>query len=188
MNDTPPPPPPPRGNGQTGDRIAGLLAELRALLDQEQQAVQQRWQRSLPFADYVVDRWEKAKALGFGEGSSIYDSALVLGSVQVGNHVWIGPFTVLDGSGGLVIGDHCSISAGVQIYTHDTIHWATSGGQAPVERATVTIGSRCYIGPNAIISKGITIGDGCVIGANSFVNSDVPAGMKAWGTPARLQN
>jgi acetyltransferase-like isoleucine patch superfamily enzyme len=164
-----------------------LLTELRALLAREMNAVQQRYERTLPLADYVVDRWQKAKALGFGEGTSIYDSSLVLGSVKVGRNVWIGPFTVLDGSGGLVIGDNCSISAGVQIYTHDTVKWATSGGSAPVERATVTIGSRCYVGPNAIISKGVTIGDGCVIGANSLVNADVPSGMTAWGTPAKIQ-
>lgn len=169
------------------NKLDELLTQLRALLTQESAAVGERWNRSLPFADYIVDRWQKAQSLGFGEGSSIYDSSLVLGDVSVGKNTWIGPFTVLDGSGHLVIGDNCSISAGVQIYTHDTVAWATSGGTDPAERAPVTIGSRCYIGPNAIISKGITIGDGCVIGANSFVNTDIPSGTKAWGTPARVQ-
>lgn len=171
-----------------GRRINALLEELRALLEQEQLQVQERWNRSLPFGDYIVDRWQKAQRLGFGEGSSIYDSALVLGSVKVGRNTWIGPFTVLDGSGGLVIGDNCSISAGVQIYSHDTVKWATSGGVEPPARDPVYIGHRCYIGPNAIISKGVKIGDGCVIGANSLVNTDIPSGVKAWGTPARVQS
>lgn len=136
-----------------------------------------RFNRTLPFADYVVDRWEKAQLLGFGQGSSIYDSSLVLGQVSVGAHTWIGPFTVLDGSGGgLSIGDHCSISAGVQIYTHDTRNRSLSGGIAAIEQAPTQIGDRCYIGPNAIIAKGVTIGDGAVIGANSLVMCDVPAG------------
>lgn len=155
------------------------------LLGHQQAEVQDRWNRSLPFGDYVVDRWKKAISLGFGEGTSIYDSSLVLGDVSVGNNTWIGPYTVLDGSAGLSIGDNCSISAGVQIYTHDTVQWATSGGSAQPERAPVRIGSRCYIGPNTIISKGVTIGDGCIIGANSLVNRDVPSNIKAWGTPAR---
>ena len=166
-------------------RIAELLEELRLLLAQERLAVLQQWNRNLPFADYIVDRWQKARDLGFGEGSSIYDSTLVLGEVKVGSNTWIGPFTVLDGSGGLEIGDNCSISAGVQIYTHDTVTWAISGGIQQSERAPVHIGSRCYIGPNVVISKGVTIGDGCVIGANSFVNHDIPSGTKAWGTPVR---
>lgn len=167
-------------------RIDVLLNELRDLLGREMETVQQRWHRSLPFADYVVDRWRKAKLLGFSEGSSIYDSSLVLGDVKVGRNTWIGPFTVLDGSGGLEIGENCSISAGVQIYTHDTVAWATSGGHCSVVKASVHIGDRCYIGPNAIISKGVKIGSGCVIGANSFVNGDIPDGKKAWGTPARV--
>ncbi|WP_211240344.1 hypothetical protein [Aminiphilus circumscriptus] len=72
------------------------------------------FKRTLPFGDYVVDRWEKAAFLGFGEKTSVYDSAIVLGDVQVGANTWIGPFVILDGSGGLVIGSNCSISAGVQ--------------------------------------------------------------------------
>lgn len=174
------------GGGAATGRIAELLGELRDLLAQQQLQVRERWNRSLPFGDYIVDRWQKARELGFGEGSSIYDSALVFGDVRVGRNTWIGPFTVLDGSGSLEIGDNCSISAGVQIYTHDTVKWATSGGLEQSQRAPVVIGSRCYIGPNTIVSKGITIGDGCVIGANSLVNRDIPTGMKAWGTPTRI--
>lgn len=158
------------------------------MLAQQQHQVRERWNRTLPFGDYIVDRWQKARELGFGDGSSIYDSALVLGDVKVGKNTWIGPFTLLDGSGGLEIGDNCSISAGVQIYTHDTLQWATSGGAAQPERAPVRIGNNCYLGPNAVVSKGVTIGVGCVIGANSLVNHDVPDGMKAWGTPARTLN
>jgi acetyltransferase-like isoleucine patch superfamily enzyme len=174
------------GGGATAGRLNQLLAELRGLLDEQMSSVQKRWNRSLPFADYVVDRWEKARALGFGDGSSIYDSTLIIGDVIVGEHTWIGPFTVLDGSGGLFIGSYCSISAGAQIYTHDTVAWATSGGESEPEKAPVRISDRCYIGPNVIISKGVTIGDGCVIGANSFVNKDVQDGLIAVGSPAKV--
>lgn len=162
-----------------------LLERLRSLWRQRQHQVDQAYRRTLPLADYVIDRWEKARLLGFGEGSSIYDSALVFGDVAVGVHTWVGPFTILDGSGGLAIGDHCEISAGVQIYSHDTVQRAISGGFLPVERSPTRIGDCCYLGPNVIVSRGVTIGDGCIIGANSFVNRDIPPGMKAWGTPAK---
>ena len=148
--------------------------------------MQASWNRSLPFGDYIVDRWQKAHELGFGEGSSIYDSSLVLGNIEVGRNTWIGPFTVLDGSGGLKIGDHCSISAGVQIYTHDTVEWATSGGQSDYKYESTSVGDNTYIGPNTIITKGVRIGRGCVIGSNSFVNKDIPESAKAWGTPAKI--
>ena len=172
------------------DRISNssnLLSKLRSFFVQQMNEVQKRWKRSLPFGDYIVDRWEKAEALGFGKGSSVYDSALILGDVKVGKNTWIGPFTILDGTGGLEIGDYCSLSSGVQIYSHDSVNWALSGGKEKKDLAPVQIGNRCYIGPNVVISKGVMIGDGCLIGANSFVNKDIPSGMKAWGTPAKTQ-
>jgi acetyltransferase-like isoleucine patch superfamily enzyme len=156
--------------------MTGLLAQLKQFWRARQQEVNQRFNRTLPLADYVVDRWEKARALGFGEGSSVYDSCLVFGDVQVGEFTWVGPFTILDGSGGgLVIGSHCSISAR-----------SLSGGKAPIVTAATKIGSNCYIGPNTVIAKGVTIGDGVVIGANSLVLKDIPAGSKAFGTPCRI--
>ncbi|MDD0808780.1 acyltransferase [Curvibacter sp. RS43] len=163
--------------------MINLWSELSKFWLDRRRLVHDRFNRTLPFGDYVVDRWEKARELGFGEGTSIYDSSLVLGDVKVGSHTWIGPFTVLDGSGGLSIGSHCSISAGVQIYSHDTVERSISGGVAPVVRAPTVIGSNCYIGPHAVIAKGVSIGDGAVIGANSLVQIDIPAGMKAYGTP-----
>ena len=159
---------------------------LLELWDQLQADINDKFQRTLPWADYLIDRWEKASRLGFGMGSSIYDSSFVLGDVKVGDNTWIGPFTILDGSGGLEIGSYCSISAGVQIYTHDTVQWAISGGKAGPERAPTKIGSRCYIGPNTIITKGVTIGDGCIIGSNSLVLTDISAGSKAFGTPCKI--
>lgn len=168
--------------------IAKFRDAITAFWHQARTELDDRFRRTLPFGDYVVDRWEKARLLGFGEGASIYDSSVVLGAVTVGEQTWIGPFTLLDGSGGLEIGDHCSISAGVQIYSHDTVAWAVSGGAEPARRAATRIGSRVYIGPNTVIAKGVTIGDGCVIGAQSLVLRDIPPGARAWGNPARVQD
>ena len=180
---------PHRSPGRAEERALGsppLLRQLRDLWQRLQKQVDSEWNRTLPLGDYIVDRFEKARRLGFGEGSSIYDSSLVLGDVSVGNGTWIGPFTVLDGSGGLTIGSHCSISAGVHVYTHDTVAWAVSGGKSDPERSPVRIGSRCYVGPHTVIAKGVTIGDGCVIGAFSLVLEDISAGSKAFGVPCRV--
>jgi len=142
--------------------------------------------RSLPFADLLFDRWERAKMLGFGEGTSVYDSAHIFGNVKVGKNTWIGPFTILDGSGGLTIGDNCSISASAQIYSHDTLQWAVSGGKEKYEYAATNIGNNCYIAPGSIIAKGVSLPAGCIVGANSFVNKSFPAGSKIAGSPAKL--
>lgn len=142
---------------------------------------QKEFQRVLPFGDYFVDRFEKAKYLGFGKGSSVYDSCLIFGDVSVGENTWIGPFTILDGSGKLIIGSNCNVSAGVQIYTHDTIERVISG--AEITKSPVKIGDNVYLGPNTVIAKGVTIGDFVVVGANSFVSKDIPSNTKGWGSP-----
>ena len=163
--------------------VKNILQELKAFWVERRREVYGRWKRSLPFGDYVVDRWEKAKELGFGEGASCYDSVVILGDVKVGKKTWIGPFAVLDGSGGLTIGSNCSISAGVQIYSHDSVKWAISGGQMPYEEESTKVGDNCYIGPNCVIGKGVTIGAGSIIGANSLVLKDIPENSKAHGNP-----
>ncbi|RXK03739.1 acetyltransferase [Arcobacter sp. CECT 8989] len=146
-----------------------------------------KFNRVLPFGEYINDRWEKAKYLGFGDGSSIYDSAIVIGNVKVGENTWIGPNVLLDGSGNLEIGSNCSISAGVQIYSHDSINWAISGGKEKYEYSKTIIEDNCYIAPNVIIQKGIKIGKGSIIGANSFINKNIPANSKAFGTPIKIK-
>ena len=145
------------------------------------------FKRRVSFGDLITDRWENAREYGFGEGTSCYDNVLILGDVKVGEHTWIGPNVILDGSGdGLTIGDYCSISSGVHIYTHNTVRRSVSLGKEPVEYKSTRIGNGVYIGPNSIIGMGTTIGDSAIIGAMSLVNSDIPSRKKAWGCPARI--
>ena len=137
-----------------------------------------KYNRSLSLGDYLNNRWDRARKEGFGEGTSVYDNVLIIGNVKVGKNSWIGPNVVLDGSGGLVIGDYVSISAGTQIYTHNNVEWSTSLGEKRIKRAPTNIGNGVYIGPNCIIQMGINIGDSAIIGASTFVNKDIPSGQK----------
>ena len=144
--------------------------------------------RHVSFGDLFSDRWETAKFLGFGDGTSCYNNVLVLGNVKVGKNTWIGPNVILDGSGGqLVIGDYCSISAGVQIYTHDSVAWSTSLGVEPVVKADTIIGNGVYIGPNTIVQKGVKIGDSAIVGAMSFVNKDIEQHSTVFGCPIKVR-
>ncbi|WP_317898642.1 acyltransferase [Aurantibacillus circumpalustris] len=158
---------------------------LERIFKKRRLVVKKKFNRVLPLNELLSDRWEKAIFLEFGKGSSIYDSSLVFGDVQVGVNTWIGPFVILDGSGGLKIGSNCSISSGVQIYTHDTVQWAVSGGKEPYEYAPTEIGDNCYIAPNVIIAKGVTVGKGTIVGANSFVNKSFGENSKIAGNPAK---
>lgn len=166
--------------------IDELLELLKQLYEAQDERIRALFDRSMPFQDGVFDRWERARRLGFEEGASIYNSVLVFGEVRVGRQTWIGPYAMLDGSGGgLSIGAYCSISSGVHVYTHDTVRWALSGGEEPKHAAAVTIGDCVYVGPQSVIVAGVRIGGKCVIGANSFVNQDVEPNTVVAGTPAR---
>lgn len=159
--------------------------ELKRIYSELQSEMKCNWSRALPFGELLVDRWEKARFLGFGENSSIYDSSIVMGNVEIGKETWIGPNTLLDGSGGcLKIGKECDISAGVQIYTHDTVKRCLSGRKMSVEKGDVVIGDNCYIAPMSIISRGVTIGHHCVIAAHSFVKQSFESFSIIAGIPA----
>jgi len=173
-------------NSEPDIEITKKIETLKKLYETLRVDMQNKFQRDLPLVELLFDRWERAETLGFGKGTSIYHSSYVYGDVIVGENTWIGPFTILDGTGSLKIGSFCSISAGVQIYTHDSVKWAITGGKASYEHAPVRIGDRCYIGPNTVISKGVSIGDESIIGAGSLVLSDIPPKSKAWGCPAKI--
>ena len=163
-----------------------LADALLALGAQQDAAMRARWDRSLPLGDELFDRWARAQELGFGDESSIYHHAYVYGDVTVGEHTWIGPMTLLDGSGGLTIGSWCAISAGVHIYTHNTVDWAVTGGAAEYRHAPTSIGDRTFIGPLSVVAMGVTVGSRSVVGAHAYVNRDVPDETVVVGVPARV--
>jgi acetyltransferase-like isoleucine patch superfamily enzyme len=165
---------------------AALHAQLRALQAGLAHDLHEQRGRANPLNELIVDRFERARALGFGEGTALYDSTFVAFDVTVGADTWIGPFCVLDGSGGLSIGDHCAISSGVHITTHDAVKRTLSGNTLPLDVAPVEIGDCCYIGSQAMVLKGVTIGHHSVLGAYSLLTRDLPPYSVAYGVPARV--
>ena len=168
------------------DRQRQLLDDLRAVRDDLRAGTRERHGRLNPFAEDLADWRERGRWwTGDDRGITIYDSTTLAGDVQIGEGTWIGPFCSLDGTGGLRIGAFCSISAGVQLLSHDTVRWALTGGRASAEHAPTRIGDRCFIGTHAVVTRGVTIGDGCVVGAGAVVTEDVPPGTIVGGVPAR---
>lgn len=153
----------------------------KTLRDQKRKA----WDRDLPFDELLFDRSERARSLGFGAGTTIYQNSYLFGPVRVGKNTWIGPYTLLDGSGGLRIGNFCSISTGVLIYSHDSVQWALTAGKAGYDKSPVVIEDCCYIGSHSIINRGVTVGHHSVVAAGSFVNRSVPPYSIVAGTPAK---
>lgn len=126
-------------------------------------------------------------------GTQFNDFCILRGKeyITLGDGVWIGYFTLIDGSGGLTIGSKVAISSGVHIYTHDTsFHKALNTPKqldaSHVHRAPVKIGSNVQIGANSVVLPGVTIGDNVVIGACSLVNKDIPSNSIAVGNPCKV--
>jgi acetyltransferase-like isoleucine patch superfamily enzyme len=165
------------------ESIRSLYEKLRR---QFATSMRRKWERVLPLDEMVADRWEKAKTLGFGEGTNVYENCYIYGSPKVGKDTWIGPFTLLDGTGGLEIGDGCSIASGVHIYTHAVQEWVVSEGKKPKSKDPVKIGDYVSIGANAVVLPGVTIGDHSIIGAGSVVTESMPSGSVAVGIPAKV--
>jgi acetyltransferase-like isoleucine patch superfamily enzyme len=112
--------------------------------------------------------------------------AWFVGEPEIGEGTWIGPFCLVDASGGLSIGRGCDISAGVHLYTHSTVKRCVSARAVPIERAPVSVGDYTFIGANAVVLMGVTIGAHCVVGAGAVVTTDIPDCSLAVGVPARV--
>ncbi len=112
--------------------------------------------------------------------------------IKLGEDVWVGYFTLIDGSGGLEIGNKVSISSGVHIYTHDSSNYRLYNTEkdpvngSHIDRAPVKIGNNVQIGANSVILKGVTIGNNVIIGALSLVNKDIPDNCIAVGNPCKV--
>lgn len=163
-----------------------LHANLVRLHHQLRTKTQTLYHRINPFYEDLFD-WKERGAFLFGQDKNItlYNTCTVVGDVQVGENTWVGPYTSLDGTGGLKIGQFCSISAAVHILSHDTVKWALSKGQAAYEYAPVSIGDCCFIGVGAVIMKGVTIGNHCLVAAGAVVTKDVPDKTIVAGVPAK---
>ena len=162
-----------------------LLQQIQEILTRLRMRMRAKFDRHISTNDLLYDRWELARDYGFGEGTSVYDGTLILGDVHVGQHCWIGPHTILDGSGGLKVGDFVDVGSGVHIYSHNTIQRALTRHAAKTFYNPTSIGDCCFIAPNSIISAGTLLGSHSFVAAGSYVEGRFPAYSFVEGNPAR---
>lgn len=162
-----------------------LRSELSTLLTNLRKRMKARFDRHVSTGNLLSDRWDLAKDHGFGEGTSVYDDCLILGQVKVGCHCWVGPQTILDGLGGLTIGDYVDVGAGTHLYSHNTIERALTGHKAELFRKPTLIGSCCFIAPGVVVAPGSVIGDHCFVAVGSYVEGCFPSFSYIAGNPAR---
>ena len=114
-------------------------------------------------------------------------SAWIFGDPEIGADVWIGAFTLIDGSGGLTIGPGCNISCGAQLLSHTTVRRCiTEGAYSKIDHGKTVLGRAVFIGSNAVILPGVVLGDHVVVGANAVIGRDVPSECVVIGVPYRI--
>ena len=87
------------------------------------------------------------------------------------------------------IGDHCMFANGC--FVTDASH-RFDDPDTPVtwqgftSKGPTRVGNNVWCGAHVVITTGVTIGERCVIGANSVVTTDLPPFSIAAGSPARV--
>jgi acetyltransferase-like isoleucine patch superfamily enzyme len=87
------------------------------------------------------------------------------------------------------IGSHCMFANGCFVTDGNhrfddpdkPVTWQGFSTKGPTR-----VGDNVWCGANVVITSGVTIGERCVIGANSVVTTDLPPRSIAAGAPARV--
>ncbi|UGS37442.1 acyltransferase [Capillimicrobium parvum] len=87
------------------------------------------------------------------------------------------------------IGEHCMLANGC--FVTDANHRFDDPGkpvpwQGFTSKGPTRLGDNVWLGAHVVVTSGVTIGERCVVGANSVVTSDLPPYSIAAGAPARV--
>lgn len=137
----------------------------------------------IPF--WTLRRWLlKAIGVKMGKGTFVMKSNYWINPnmVTIGSYSHINRGCIIDGRGGITIGNSVSISFGVYIMTgsHDADNPLFPGKFRPI-----VIDDYAWIGVGAKVLQGVHIGEGAVVAAGAVVTKDVPPYAVVGGVPAR---
>jgi len=114
--------------------------------------------------------------------------------VSIGSNVFIGHFSILDGTGKLTIEEGVQLAGWNGVYTHSShiaIRLYGKHYQDVSEESKkgyivkpVNISRYAFIGAGAVILPGVSIGQGALVAAGSIVKRDVEDFQIVAGTPA----
>ena len=102
-------------------------------------------------------------------------------NIEIGDNSVVHDDVHLDDRGKLTIGDRCSISDNVHVYSHD--HDVVD--QTQVDNYQTIVEDDVRLTYDAMVRAGVKVGENALIGARAIVQSDVPAHHIAVGIPAK---
>jgi carbonic anhydrase/acetyltransferase-like protein (isoleucine patch superfamily) len=139
----------------------------------------------------IYDLGEKTITIA-GDDYYIADSAVVAGSVRIGNKVsvWFNAAVRAD-HGAIDIGDESNIQDGVVLHSEEAFDIVIGRGVTVAHKAMLhgcIIGDNSMIGVSAVILNGARIGKNCIIGAGALVleHTVIPDNTLAYGAPAKV--
>jgi len=106
------------------------------------------------------------------------------GTFRVGSGCYVGARSYIDVNRDVTIEDDAGVGPGSWIFTHSIWQSVLEGG--PRFFAPVLIERNAWVPANVFIMPGVTIGAGAVVGARSLVTTDIPPGVLAAGSPAKV--
>jgi acetyltransferase-like isoleucine patch superfamily enzyme len=108
--------------------------------------------------------------------------------IEVGRNFSVNSGSLLDGRGGIRIGDWVMVGPQVVIVSSEHDYLQTDGPMASVDHQMrpVVIEDDVWIGAHAFIRGGTIIGRGAVVAAGAMVVTDVGSGDIVAGVPAKV--
>ncbi len=172
---------------RAGELYPGDDAELNRELDRRQAMVtavnaipgERRAERAAALAGLLAE---------IGEGSFIRPPFYCDygDGIRIGARVFVNFSCVMLDGAPIAIGDECLLAAGVQLITA-THPIDPAARRAALEQALpVTLADGVWLGAGVIVCPGVSIGENTVVGAGSVVTRSLPAGVVAFGNPARV--
>jgi acetyltransferase-like isoleucine patch superfamily enzyme len=111
------------------------------------------------------------------------------------DHVYVGPFVLIEASGGVTLHEGVQVTSHVSIVTHSSHRAMRLLGRDYVQRpdqrpgwiaGPVEIGPYSFIGPHSLIEANTRLGRGTLVCAGSFVRGTYPDFAVLDGRPARV--
>lgn len=129
--------------------------------------------------------------LEIGEGTLLEPNVWLTGGdrgrIHIGQGVFLNQGVMVAAVDLVEIGDHCMAANGCMITDGNhrfddpskPVTWQGFDSKGPTR-----LGDNVWLGANVVVTSGVTIGDRCVVGSNSVVTRDLPPGTIAAGSPA----
>ena len=119
----------------------------------------------------------------------VWLTAMAPGRIRIGGGTFLNMGVQIAAVELVEIGEHCMFANGCFITDGNhrfddpekPVPWQGFTSKGPTR-----VGDNVWCGANVVITSGVTVGERCVIGANSVVTEDIPPFSIAAGAPAKV--